>query len=264
MHPSIRPVGHAWATLVAACAVCGVPAHAESRVQNGLEDLKSYSTAPLRWDQGDWMEFGLVAAATAAAYQYDDDVRTHFATRSHAAKPGERPGELRDIVPAAIVLAGTWAGAELAHNQQGKDEGWAMLEAAGLSAASSTVLKYAFARERPNDTVERNEWFKGGTSFPSMHTSLAFAVGTVLAESGNDRYRWVRRALGYGIGGATAYLRLRSNVHWLSDTVAGAGLGIATADFVLSQEDARRRRAHVQLWPTPDGGAMLMYISAVE
>jgi membrane-associated phospholipid phosphatase len=238
--------------------------HAESRIQNGWEDLKTYSTAPLRWEQGDWIEFGMFTAATAAAYRYDDDVRTHFATRSHAAQPGKRPGDLRAIVPAAIVLAGTWAGAELSDSQQGKNEAWAMLEAAGLSAASATVFKYAFGRERPNDTARHDEWFKSGTSFPSMHSTLAFAVGTVLAESGNDRYRWVRRALGYGIGGATAYLRLRSNVHWLSDTVAGAGLGIATADFVLSQEDARRRRAHVQLWPTPDGGAMLMYTMALE
>ncbi|HEU4652656.1 MAG TPA: phosphatase PAP2 family protein [Steroidobacteraceae bacterium] len=205
-----------------------------------------------------------MTAATAAAYRYDDDVRTHFATRSYAAKTRERPGELRDIVPAAVVLAGTWAGAELSGSQPGKNEGWAMIEAAGLSAASATVFKYAFGRERPNDTDQHDEWFKSGSSFPSMHTTLAFAIGTVLAESGNDRYRWVRRALGYGIGGATAYLRLRSNVHWLSDTVAGAGLGIATADFVLSQEDARRRRAHVQLWPTPDGGAMLMYSAALE
>jgi membrane-associated phospholipid phosphatase len=97
-----------------------------------------------------------------------------------------------------------------------------------------------------------------------MHTSLAFAVGTVLAESGNDNHRWLRRLLGYGVGGATAYLRLRSNVHWLSDTVAGAGLGVATADFVLNQEDQRHRRSHVQLLPTPDGGAMLMFSAILQ
>jgi hypothetical protein len=251
------------AALVAAGSL-SVSVHAESRLETGWEDLKSYSTAPLRWDQGDWIEFGLVGAATAAAYRYDDDVRRHFATRAHAAQPGERPGELRDLVPAAIVLAATWAGAELSGSQQGKNEGWAMLEAAGLSAGSATAFKYAFGRERPNDTTQHDEWFQNGTAFPSMHTTVAFAVGTVLAESGNDRYRWVRRVLGYGIGGATAYLRLRSNVHWLSDTIAGAGLGIATADFVLGRENARRRGTHVQLWPTPDGGAMLMYTAVLE
>jgi PAP2 superfamily len=255
---------HLCVTVLTAFTLASNAVRAESQTQTVLVDFKNYAMAPLHWEQGDWIEFGLFAGVTAAAYQYDDDVRTHFAERSHAAKPGESPGELRDIIPAAVVLAGTWAGAELSGNPQGKGEAWTMLEAAGFTVASSTVLKYAFARERPNDTAQKDQWFKGGSSFPSMHTSLAFAVGTVLAESGNDRYRWLRRALGYGIGGATAYLRLRSNVHWLSDTVAGAGLGIATADFALNQEDARRRNTHVRLLPTPDGGAMLMYSAALK
>ncbi|HEU4604401.1 MAG TPA: phosphatase PAP2 family protein [Steroidobacteraceae bacterium] len=252
------------ASLAAAFALCSSTAHAQSRIETTWDDFKSYTTAPLRWDRGDWTEFAFFAGTTAVAYQYDDDVRNHFVVRSHAAKPGKDPGSMKDFVPTALVLAGTWAGAELSGSEQGKNEGWAMFEAAGLTAFSSTVFKYAFRRERPNDTDQKSDWFKSGNSFPSMHTSLAFAVGTVLAESGNDRYRWLRRALGYGIGGATVYLRLRGNVHWLSDTVAGAGLGISTADFVMSQQDARRRRAHVQLMPTPDGGAMLMYSASLE
>ena len=38
-----------------------------------------------------------------------------------------------------------------------------------------------------------------GDSFPSMHVSTTFAVGTVLAESGGDNYRWLRRGIGYGL-----------------------------------------------------------------
>jgi hypothetical protein len=250
--------------LLLGLALSSSAAHAQSRTQDVWEDFKGYATAPLRWDQGNWTAFGLVIGTTALAYQYDDDVRSHFVVRSDAAKPGESPNELRDIVPAALVLAGTWAGAAASDSKQGKDEAWAMLEAAGFTVASSTVLKYAFGRERPNDTDQKDQWFKSGNSFPSMHTSLAFAVGTVLAESGNDQYRWVRRALGYGIGGATAYLRLRGNVHWLSDTVAGAGLGISTANFVLNQQDARHRQSHVQLMPTPDGGVILMYSAVLR
>jgi thiamine biosynthesis lipoprotein len=38
--------------------------------------------------------------------------------------------------------------------------------------------------------------------------------------SGGDDFKWIRRALGYGMASATAYVRLRENVHCLSDTVA--------------------------------------------
>jgi hypothetical protein len=250
--------------LVAGFALSSAPTHAESQTQDVWDDFKAYTTAPVRWDSGDWTALSLMVGTTAIAYHYDDDVRNHFLASSHAAAPGDDPNELRDIVPAAVVLAGTWVGAELGDSRQGKSEAWTMLEAAGFTVVSSTALKFAFGRERPNDTDQSDAWFKRGSSFPSMHTSLAFAVGTVLAESGNDNYRWIRRIIGYGVGGATAYLRLRSNVHWLSDTVAGAGLGIATAEFALNQEAGRRRRAHVQLLPTPDGGAMLMYSAVLD
>jgi hypothetical protein len=42
----------------------------------------------------------------------------------------------------------------------------------------------------------------------------------------------------------------------LSDTVAGAGLGIATARFVMKQRDRDDRRARFTLAPTADGVAV--------
>jgi membrane-associated phospholipid phosphatase len=74
----------------------------------------------------------------------------------------------------------------------------------------------------------------------------------VFAESGNDEYRWIRRIIGYGVAGATAYVRVDENVHWLSDTVAGAALGIATAKFVLNRQDAQSRGT-VQFQPVKNG-----------
>src|SRR3954465_9312949 len=94
-----------------ALALRSAAAHATARTQDVWEDFKGYATAPVRWDEGNWTQFGVMVAATAVAYQYDDDVRSHFAVHSQAAKPGEDPGELRDIVPAAVIVAGTWAGA---------------------------------------------------------------------------------------------------------------------------------------------------------
>ena len=48
------------------------------------------------------------------------------------------------------------------------------------------------------------------------------------------------------------YVRINENVHWLSDTVAGAALGIATARFVLNRQNTETR-ASVQFEPTKDG-----------
>jgi membrane-associated phospholipid phosphatase len=52
---------------------------------------------------------------------------------------------------------------------------------------------------------------------------------------------------------------LDENVHWLSDTVAGAALGIATAKFVLNRQNAESQsRGTVQIQPVK-GGWMVSY-----
>ena len=114
-------------------------------------------------------------------------------------------------------------------------------------------------RQRPNETTDRNSWRKSGSSFPSLHTSAAFAIGTVFAESGGEEYRWIRRIVGYGIAAGTGYTRLHENVHWLSDMVAGAAIGIASARFVVNRRDARENQGEISLAPMPGGGAMLSY-----
>ena len=96
-----------------------------------------------------------------------------------------------------------------------------------------------------------------------MHVSTTFAVGTVLAESGGDDYRWLRRGIGYGLATATAYARLHGNAHWLSDTVAGAALGIATAQFALNRSHEHTGRFSMSVVPV-QGGAMLTYALQLE
>jgi membrane-associated phospholipid phosphatase len=122
-----------------------------------------------------------------------------------------------------------------------------------LSTLTGEILSYAGGRERPDGTTSPNRWRAGGDSFPSVHASAAFAVGTVFAESGNDEYRWIRRIIGYGVAGATAYIRIKDNVHWTSDTVAGAALGIATARFVLDRREHPDVRTSFDIEPTKNG-----------
>jgi membrane-associated phospholipid phosphatase len=112
-----------------------------------------------------------------------------------------------------------------------------MLEAAALSTGAGFLLKEALGRERPYVSGDATAWRAGGDSFPSLHATAAFAIGGILAESGNDRYRWIRRVVGYGIGAVTSYRRLEHDAHWLSDVVASAGLGVATARFVIKRRD---------------------------
>jgi membrane-associated phospholipid phosphatase len=247
------------ATTVSAAALAQAPQRAEEErgpVRTVVSDAKEFVTAPLHASRAQWARFGVAVGAVALAYQLDDDVREHFATTTFPVGASPDTRDSRDAAPAALALGGTFLAAVIMDEEDGRREAGAMLEAAAFGGAAAYALKQVAGRERPYVTADRSEWGGDGEAFPSVHATAAFAIGTVLAESGNDKHRWLRRALGYGLAVGTAYARMDHDAHWLSDTVAGAGLGIATARFVMKRRDQRESRARFGLLPTADGVAV--------
>lgn len=249
-------------SLVALSAIAGLSPGGACRAEelttrDVLQDAKLYFTSPLRWDGKDWLFFGGTLVAIGAAHEYDGDVRRHFATGDRAILNGRDPHSVRDAAPFALAVAGTWAVAGLIGDEAGKVESYTMLEAATFSAITTEALKFAAGRGRPNETTRVDAWREGGSSFPSLHISAGFAIGTVLAESGGEEYRWVRRVLGYGMASGLAYVRLHDNVHWLSDAVAGAAIGISTAEFTMNRRRERIHRWDLSVGPMRGGGTEL-------
>jgi membrane-associated phospholipid phosphatase len=253
--PSVFPLFSACLATLCVSAPC----RAESSLTADVwTDTKLYFTSPLRWDTQDWLFFGGALAAVGAAHQYDGSIRRHFVGTSPVLD-GKDPHSIRDAVPAAVVVLGTWAYAGLSNDYQGHRETFTMLEAAAFSSITAEALKFAAGRARPNESSRVDDWRSGGSSFPSLHATAAFAIGTVLAESGGDDYRWVRRVLGYGMAGATAYIRVKDNQHWLSDTVAGAALGAASARFAMNRREARHPPLDVSVGPAQGGGMSVSF-----
>lgn len=72
------------------------------------------------------------------------------------------------------------------------------------------------------------EWRPDGSdklSFPSGHTATAFVAAEFLRQEYGDVSVWYSIA-GYTMAGATGYLRMYNNKHWLGDVMAAAGVGI--------------------------------------
>lgn len=68
-------------------------------------------------------------------------------------------------------------------------------------------------------------------AFPSGHTSQAFTGATVLFQETKD-YCLPLAYSGYLFSTATAALRVTNNKHWVSDVLAGAGIGILVTNLV--------------------------------
>ena len=112
----------------------------------------------------------------------------------------------------------------------GGDEG-RTFEAAGealaFTAATTEILKNTVGRHRPDS--------RSPTSFPSGHTSFAFAATTVLLrefESGDDSSWNPLEIVAYVPAGYVAWERVRADRHWPSDVAAGAFIGVLVANWV--------------------------------
>ena len=81
-------------------------------------------------------------------------------------------------------------------------------------------LKRTLLVERPDGS--------GLNSFPSGHTATAFMGAELLYQEYKDVSLWYGIS-GYMVATVTGAFRLYNNKHWLTDVVAGAGIGILSA-----------------------------------
>lgn len=101
--------------------------------------------------------------------------------------------------------------------------------AASLATSSIITigLKYAVNRPRPFVTypdIEQRDTHAGPYSFPSGHTSSAFALATSLTFS---YPKWYVAVPAYLWAMTVGYSRMRLGVHFPTDVIAGAIIGTA-------------------------------------
>jgi len=100
--------------------------------------------------------------------------------------------------------------------------------------------------------VTRVERPYGGvfTSFPSGHTAQAFLSATFLAKEYGHISPWISVA-GYATATGVGVLRMMNNKHWVSDVLAGAGVGILSVEFVyLTHQHRWGKKRNLVFAPT--------------
>lgn len=76
--------------------------------------------------------------------------------------------------------------------------------------------------ERPNGETR---------SFPSGHTSFTFAMAHFMHKQYGDLSIWYSIGA-YSCAATVGIMRVAKNAHWISDVVAGAGIGILSTELV--------------------------------
>lgn len=85
---------------------------------------------------------------------------------------------------------------------------------------TTEIIKAVVGRPRPDKTAKTS--FPYGHSFPSGHASATFAIAEVI----RTLYGNGPGAVFYAMAAVTGLSRIHDNGHYLSDIVAGAGLGV--------------------------------------
>ena len=129
---------------------------------------------------------------------------------------------------ALVVVAGAlWEGDQtrLGHAY------WQSIDSVAVGAVSAEALKLVFARARPTQTDDPNEWFqgRGHKSFPSGEVAaIASAITPFVLEYGAEHPAVYALEL---LPASIAVGRVKAQAHWQSDVLAGWALGTAAGYY---------------------------------
>lgn len=150
------------------------------------------------------------------------------------------------------IALGLFGASLLTDNARFQDAAFTSLQAMLYSSLITGSLKGLVGRHRPheNDGAFVFEPLSGHTSFPSGHSTLAFAAVTP----------WLMYYPGLVtpgllvVAGATAISRLVVNRHWMTDVIAGSAIGFGTGYWLSMRHQQAQRR--VQVTPQLSTNAM--------
>lgn len=227
-----------------------------------VSDAVALVRAPAEWEGTDWRRAAAVGASLATLFLADESIdagarrqRSHFTDRVSAATTWMGGGGGFRI-PFVLLGGGlTFANANV------RDMGRETLEACLVSSIVTKGLKEAIGRERPFETNGETAFkpFTSHDSFPSAHTTQAFAIASVVAARSEG---WLVPTLAYTAATVVAFDRINDRVHFASDVFAGALVGTLTGRFLVirhrRQETAPRSRVEVQILPIRSGLAARM------
>jgi len=226
-----------------------------------VEDVKHVLTSPTRWEQQEWRNAGWAALAVVGTGMIVDRP-----LRNAMRKQSGNSTFMRDIERfGASYSLGVLGGFYIA-GLAGNDKAVAVAQdglAASLIASGivTPVLKYATGRSRPRDTqdIARFQPFSRNASFPSGHTTQAFAVASVIATHYDES--WVQCA-SYGVASLAGLARSYHDAHYASDIVAGAMIGTLVGKSVVGYNQQRRSGKMVLLPETSPGKVGVRLVQA--
>jgi membrane-associated phospholipid phosphatase len=214
-----------------------------------LDDAGHVVTSPGRWDHSDWMTAGASVAAVLGTGLLLDHSATQF-MRNHANASWDRMAkDVQELggTPSIFIAGGTYLAGVAFKDPEVRATGIDTMVTMGLSQLLLALpLKVVVGRSRPSKDLGTHDFhpFNGGESFPSGHTTQAFALASVLAEHADTP--WVS-GVSYGLASLVGLARMEQHQHFMSDVVAGGLIGTFVGKGVVAYNQTLRADWHAKV-----------------
>lgn len=214
-----------------------------AQIEEGSDkDLKKFFevggdlfTAPKDFNSNDWVKLSASVGVSGLAMLIDEDVKEF--SQSHKTKFLNTVFTIDDYYHSELMAAsivGLYAYGLIDKNNEVRNLSLRLAEATLYGSLINMSIKFLGGRSRPFYSESAFEFnpFKTNfeqTSFPSGHSTLAFAYSSVMAKEYRNflwKFGW------YTVAVMTAYARVYNNEHWFSDIIFGSAIGYFVGEFV--------------------------------
>jgi membrane-associated phospholipid phosphatase len=208
------------------------------------DDTRGIFTAPLHWDRNDWLLAGGLTSLVVASATLDHQIQVE-ATESTSSERHTftKRAQFLGAEGSFLVLGGFETYGYLADSPRAKavamDGVTASIIASGLI---TPLIKLSAGRARPDRSDHSFDFrpFSGNYSFPSGHTTQAFAVASVIASHYDQ---WWIQGCAFGLASVVGYARIEQNGHFASDVVAGAIIGTVVGRTIVNRHNKPKEGA---------------------
>jgi membrane-associated phospholipid phosphatase len=208
---------------------------------NILLDQKDIWTSPFHIDRSSAKWWILAGVGTAALLAADHQVSQELPTSGGTVRFGtdaSRAGQWYSV----FLAGGALYGLGLARSDRKLEETGALsLEALADADIVTNVMKVVAQRQRPLSGDHGGHFEKGGSSFPSSHSTQAWALATVIASEYGD-HKWVPYA-SYGYASLVSTSRVLAQAHFTSDVFVGGAIGFFIGRYVVRTQ--KRHSEHL-------------------
>lgn len=215
--------------------------HAENQVRTLpwqlMHDQIGMWTSPRRLKLSDATWLVPAGGFAAALFATDSDVSGHLSNNPSTLL---RYRHISDYGMYSMVgsSAGIYLLGLATQNEHERETGFLSGESVIDGLVFVEALKYATGRQRPYQNNSGHFW-EGGTSFPSEHAAISWAVAGTFAHEYPSPFV---KFLAYGAATLISASRVTAKQHFPADVFVGAAIGYLSSEYVYHQHHSQELR----------------------